>query len=618
MINLKNHRNTAIWLCVLYFITILFPTASNAQADDQIQTQASAQPQESIQVQDKPQEQELSQTQVTIQPLELFREKEQLLKTQIFAGLPVAGLQESPAGEAGYVVFFSVCDKASRADVYHGTGADPDSAWRDAVQNAREGIRNGGQFPVWVKADVVNSTRRVSSEDLRNEIMASRQESFRYGIALDVGFQTAFLEAELNGAKIYDYENGTLSYKYLSRYLEEEGRAEVSFFPDEFILFECNGWFCDEDGTVYPLISDGLDAGRRTVDVINREYAERLIRGGADYLSDQIQEDGSFLYGIFPRSDKEIGGYNIVRHAGTLWSLICHYRMNHDPDLKDRIERVIHYMTSQIIYDDSGAAYMPDADNGEIKLGGLGVAVIALSEYIDAVGETDTIPVCTALGQGILNMMDLEDGTYWHVFNVDFSKKEEYRTVYYDGEATFALVRLYGLTGDARWLDAACAAADHFIDADYARFRDQWIAYAMNELTMYVTNRQEYYSFGLYNAWSNLKAIADLDTTAPRNLEFLMASFELYDRAVQNGMLTDGYDIAELLEVIRVRVNQQLNGFFFPEYAMYMANPKRILNAFMVRHKSYRVRIDDVQHNLGGYYLYWKNYGRLAACGLAA
>ena len=300
-----------------------------------------------------------------------------------------------------------------------------------------------------------------------------------------------------------------------------------------------------------------------------------------------------------------------MRHAGTLWSLVCRYRMNRDPDLKDRIGQLIHYMISQIIYDDSGAAYLIDADSGEIKLGSLGTAVIALSEYIDAAGESEYVPLCTALGRGILNMMDPENGTYWHVLNEDFSKKEEYRTVYYDGEAAFALVRLYGLTGDVHWLDAACAAADHFIEADYARYRDHWIAYTMNELTKYVEDRQDYYSFGLYNAWSNLQVIAGLDTTSPRSLELLMSAFELYDRAVQNGMSTDGYKIADLLEVIRIRTSRQLNGFFFPEYAMYMANPQRIMNSFMVRNKSFRVRIDDVQHNIGGYYLYWKNYDKL-------
>ena len=49
---------------------------------------------------------------------------------------------------------------------------------------------------------------------------------------------------------------------------------------------------------------------------------------------------------------------------------------------------------------------------------------------------------------------------------------------------------------------------------------------------------------------------------------------------------------------------------------MYMANPQRILGTFMVRHEGYRVRIDDVQHNIGGYYLFWKNYDRLTAYGL--
>ena len=59
-----------------------------------------------------------------------------------------------------------------------------------------------------------------------------------------------------------------------------------------------------------------------------------------------------------------------------------------------------------------------------------------------------------------------------------------------------------------------------------------------------------------------------------------------------------------------------LNGFFFPEYAMYMRCPDKILGSFMVRHDGFRVRIDDVQHNIGGFYLYYKNYSRLLALGM--
>ena len=52
------------------------------------------------------------------------------------------------------------------------------------------------------------------------------------------------------------------------------------------------------------------------------------------------------------------------------------------------------------------------------------------------------------------------------------------------------------------------------------------------------------------------------------------------------------------------------------ELARYMQNPQRILGAFMMRNEKFRVRIDDVQHNIGGYYLYWKNYDAMVAAGL--
>ncbi|NBJ91786.1 hypothetical protein [Parablautia muri] len=79
-------------------------------------------------------------------------------------------------------------------------------------------------------------------------------------------------------------------------------------------------------------------------------------------------------------------------------------------------------------------------------------------------------------------MQDGDDGGYYHVLSGDFTRKEKLRTVYYDGEATFALCRLYGQTGSQIWLDAAQNAVAYFIREDYTQYKDHWIAYSMNEI----------------------------------------------------------------------------------------------------------------------------------------
>ena len=239
-----------------------------------------------------------------------------------------------------------------------------------------------------------------------------------------------------------------------------------------------------------------------------------------------------------------------------------------------------------------------------------------MTEYMDVFRDGRYREVCTALGEGILTMLDQSSGEYYHVLNGDFSRKEAYRTVYYDGEATFALCRLYGLTGEERWLDAARSAADRFIAADYTRYRDHWVAYSMNELTRYVEDEPAYYAFALENARKNLEEIRCRDTASHTYLELLMAAFEVYDRMADAGMAAESFDLDALLQAIYARADRMLSGYFYPECAMYMANPQRILGTFMVRHEGYRVRIDDVQHNIGGYYLFWKNYDRLTAYGL--
>ena len=98
-----------------------------------------------------------------------------------------------------------------------------------------------------------------------------------------------------------------------------------------------------------------------------------------------------------------------------------------------------------------------------------------------------------------------------------------------------------------------------------------------------------------------------------------MVTFETYERILaENPDLPylKEFDLPYFLRTIRVRADRMLNGFFFPEYTIYMRCPDKILGSFMMRHDGFRVRIDDVQHNIGGFYLYYKNYSRLLALGM--
>lgn len=538
-----------------------------------------------------------------------YKTKLALLEAAALTEETQSTLGQDPAGEqAKYAVFLSVCDATDRASVFCGAGEDLRSAWDAADEKVTEFLSDSEYDPVWVKADLVYTSKTLQESELVRAVVAARHEFYRWGVAFDPWFRTALLEAELNGAKIYEYDNGGVDLEYLNLYLNKAGRPSLGELPRTYLIFQCLGWFCDEDNAVYALSSDGLDYGRRAA-TVDGNYALELILNASAFLEAQIKADGSFVYGIYPRFDNDIDSYNIVRHASTLWSLICRYRLAPDETLAEEIDRTIAFMLDNVIYDSEGRAYLYEEKEDEIKLGGCGVAVVALTEYMDVFGNEKYADVCRALGEGILTMLDR--GEYYHVLNGDFTRKEALRTVYYDGEATFALCRLYSLTGDPVWLDAAQSAVDHFIAEDYTQYKDHWVAYSMNEITKHITDNEEYYAFALANAQKNLQVIRDRDTTYHTYLELLMATFEVYDRMLENGIRVDGFDLRAFLDTISARVDRQLNGYFYPEYAMYMKNPQRILDTFMVRHDGYRVRIDDVQHNIGGLYLYYKNYDKL-------
>lgn len=531
----------------------------------------------------------------------------------------------------GAVIFLSVCDGRERAGVFCSRGKTLEEALQELLPLGLHWEKKNGAAR-WIRVDAVAKTRSIPISDL-SRIDAAFHEMIRVGVSLDPAFETAFLEQECNAHKLWEYQDNRprLSLSEINRYRRQTGKKPIPALPGTLILFTCRSWFFGEEKKVIPLCHSGLPYGRRRVYPLDRPAVQSLIEHAGEFLLRQEKEDGSFVYGIYPRFDHVIPGYNELRHASTLWSLIRLYQITGNPKILPKLDTAFGYLFQHAVADRGSASYLVDTGHKEIKLGGLGVMVIAISEYITAILRDPALLVEnreskiqaateTALrfGRGIFSMEEGETGTFFHVWNSDFTRKDRQRTVYYDGEAGFALARLYGLTKDPQWLSAAMRVADHFVAEDYTRYCDHWVAYAMKELLSYCP-KASYQEFAVRNITGNLDRIFRRVTTYHTYLEFLLVGFETVDLLQKQSPdlpCLKALDMAAFLRTIYCRADRMLNGYLFPETAMYLKHPDSVLDTFMVRHDGFRVRIDDVQHNLCGYYLYWKNYDRLVELGL--
>jgi len=535
--------------------------------------------------------------------------------------------------------FISVGYKDKRAVVYAGVGNTLDTAFKAAQDRALKYIKSREIEPPWLKADVVVMEQKMSMEDFLSLARWTKKFYFKYGISFDSMYNNAFLQQEVNGAALIKYgiaekrnENPSdkildlmgisreadsvrvdarLNFNNINTYVRtvrgENALLEPSNIKD-IIIFDTRSYFYDEN-QLLEMESEELASHRRKIDNLDADLTRDILTKMSRYLASTVEESGKFIYGYFSCYNKQISTYNVVRHALGTYSMCETYLITKDETLLRPIKASLQYLAENFVHNVDDLTFIYEAQsNHEIKLGALGVVVLAIAKYLEVFSEeTDKyLPMMQRIGDAMLYMQNPATGQFTHVLgHPDLEVIEIFRIVYYSGEAAFALMRIYAYDKDEKWLKAVHKAFKYFIKNNYWKNYDHWLAYAVNELTA-ISPDEEYFEFGLKNAFSNLDFIEHRITTWATFLEMLTASNTMIQNIHANDKnhLLEKYDEERFGRVMKIRAERLLNGVFFPEFAMYFKSPETILYGSFIRHHTFRVRNDDVAHHLSGYVHY--------------
>lgn len=521
------------------------------------------------------------------------------------------------------VVFISVSDGESPALVVSGSGATLELAWQNADAAAGQLIRDKLYTTKYVRADIVNSIRRIASSALSAEISDSAGiygEFFRKGIAFDPTFHTALLESEINANELIDYDvSKDLVLDKVNLYLTKKGADTLASIPENVYLFTARAYSKDSEGCHDLVFSENTSYGRREVSVIDRSYVESLSAATAQYLLNGIGADGKFAYGNYPLIGLSIDKYDLAYHGMAL-SAVAKYSAALDTAglYADNVQRAADYLLQRGVKQNDATAFVYDDAADEINAGAVAQAILALCDYSQIQTQRTYLDFAATLGNGLISMIDTSAGRLNHALYYDAAGRQANFTVKdanldssYDCMAVYALAKLYGETGNAAYLSGAKTLAELLVRGDYAQNGgDPWLSEALDELTKYDKSTQ-YFDLALRNYTENADALENRVISDPQYTRLLTATYNVYKRMQSEQVATDVFKALDYTRMITAcvnRANDLLNGFAYPEVAMYFNRPDDCVGAFYVRQDGFRIRIDDMASFIDAYLAYGQDY----------
>lgn len=400
---------------------------------------------------------------------------------------------------------------------------------------------------------------------------------------------------------------------------------------------------------------------------LNRDHLLSAASAAGHYLARNVNQEGRFTYLYQPAlAAADPDSYNILRHAGSIYSLFQLYQETGDELLWQAGSRALNYLLLHVRpcqppknnrtnsghgqTQQSDQAYIQTlvtesqlclVDEDEVKLGGNALAMIALTEYLqakqkrpqfqnqatksstesDKLNSEQILTITQLLAEWIVNQQQPNGGFKVHKLIYSTSEHTDFVSGYYPGEASFALSKLYRLDRNSRWLQAAQAAVNYLI-TNRAKNKslnelnqDHWLLYALAELhqwhprpiylehmqrvTQAVRQAQQTDSapypdwFGGVNPWPST-------TTAATRLEGLAATYPSVQKYQKYGVNSQNQQQKIMLATAKQLALFCLQTQYTPLTAMYLPKPQAALGGFPRSLSENAIRIDYVHHNLSG------------------
>ena len=214
----------------------------------------------------------------------------------------------------------------------------------------------------------------------------------------------------------------------------------------------------------------------------------QVVLASLSHLLRLIGDNGRFVY-AHPAGwpDQVLGGYNMLRHCGTLWFML---RAVNDLGLdlpnaqRESLARALGYVTARL----ERPVWTPVPSlalvtKGAVKTGGIGLALLMLEEFRRAEPrglEAGGVPLAATIeGLQAYALAQIEGHDFLHKRLIADGTVLPFRSGYYTGEALFGLF-VTGCTDPALLTTAEALIARRYGVAE----QSHWMAYAACEAAM--------------------------------------------------------------------------------------------------------------------------------------